>query len=47
MEKHVEKLIERAAEALDSGDAMKFAQAAQNAAGALATLQSIQNAQKK
>lgn len=38
MEKYVESLIEAAANACDSGDAMRFAQAALNAANALCSL---------
>lgn len=34
MQAHVEALIKKAAEAKDSGDAMRFAQAALNAANA-------------
>lgn len=40
MKKHVETLIEQAAKAKDSGDAMRFAQAAVNAANAMCAAQS-------
>ncbi len=40
--KHVEALIEKAAKAKESGDAMRFAQAAQNAAGALMALGTLE-----
>lgn len=39
MKKHVEELIKQAAEAEDSGDAMRFSQAAVNAANAMCALQ--------
>lgn len=39
MKKHIEALIKKAAETHESGDAMRFAQAAQNAAGAACGLQ--------
>ena len=35
---HIETLVKKAAEAVDSGDAMRFAQAAANAANAYAIL---------
>lgn len=38
MDKHIEALIKKAAEAEDSADAMRFAQAALNAANALLAL---------
>jgi hypothetical protein len=38
LKKHIETLLAKAADAHDSGDAMRFAQAAQNAAGALCGL---------
>lgn len=38
MKKHVETLIEQAAKTEDSGDAMRFAQAALNAANAMCAL---------
>lgn len=38
MKKHVESLIEKAAQAEDGAEAMRFSQAATNAANALATL---------
>lgn len=38
MKKHVEDLIAKAAGASDSGEAMKFAQAALNAANAMCSL---------
>ena len=37
---HIKDLVRKAANAADSGDAMKFSQAACNAANALATLTS-------
>lgn len=37
--KHVEALIEKAAKAEDSGDAMRFSQAAVNAANAMCAAQ--------
>ncbi len=40
MEKHVEKLIAKAAEAGKADDAMKFSQAACNAANAMCSLAS-------
>jgi hypothetical protein len=36
--KHIDKLLEKAAKATDSGDAMRFSQAACNAANALCAL---------
>lgn len=41
MTEHVENLIKKAAEASDSNDAMKFSQAALNAANALAQLKEV------
>ena len=41
MSKEVEKLIQQAAEAKDSNDAMRFSQAATNAANALWTLREL------
>jgi len=38
MKKHVESLIEKAAQAEDGAEAMRFSQAAANAANALETL---------
>lgn len=38
MKKHAEKLLEKAAETTDSGDAMRFSQAALNAANAIRQL---------
>lgn len=38
MEKHIEAMIEKAAKAEESNDAMKFSQAALNAANALCSL---------
>lgn len=38
MEQHIEKLIEKAADANDSADAMRFSQAAANAANAMCSL---------
>lgn len=40
MSNHVEELIRKAGEANDSGDAMRFSQAAVNAANALLVLKS-------
>lgn len=40
MEKHIQTMIEKAAKAEKSDDAMKFSQAACNAANALCALQS-------
>lgn len=39
MKKHVEALIEKSAKANDSGDAMRFSQAAVNAANAMCACQ--------
>ena len=39
--KYVEALIKKAAEAKDSGDAMRFSQAAGNASNAIATLEDM------
>lgn len=39
--KNVETLLNKAAAAEDSGDAMRFSQAAQNAAGALCSLEAV------
>lgn len=39
--KQVEQLIKKASEAADSGDAMRFSQAAVNAANAMAVLSSL------
>lgn len=41
--KHVESLIAKAAQAEKSEDAMRFSQAAQNAAGAIIGLSNIRN----
>ncbi len=38
LKKHVEKLIEKAAQARESDDALKFSQAATNAANAMCAL---------
>lgn len=38
VEKQVESLVKKAAEAKDSGEALRWSQAAQNAASAFATL---------
>jgi len=42
MKKHVEALIEKSAQMFDSGDAMRFAQAALNAANAVSELLRIE-----
>lgn len=42
LKKHVETMVKRAAEAVDSGDAMRFSQAAQNAANAMCALGSAE-----
>lgn len=48
MKKHVETLIQKAAENVDAGDAMKFSQAAANAANAMCALQTaLQWAQER
>lgn len=47
MKDHVETLIRKAAEAHDSGDAMRFAQAALNAANAALGLVSYESETKK
>lgn len=39
LKKHVESMIEKAAKARDSADAMRFSQAALNAANAMCSLQ--------
>lgn len=41
--KHIEELIQKAAAAKDSGDAMRFSQAAVNAANALCALKSVKS----
>lgn len=38
LKKHVEKLVERAAESDDSGNALRFSQAATNVANAMCAL---------
>lgn len=43
MEKHVETLVAKSADAVDSGDAMRFSQAANNAANALITLRNMKS----
>lgn len=43
----VEELVNKAAASDDSGDAMRFSQAATNAANALITLTNIQHIQEK
>lgn len=47
IKKHVEELVVKAAKAGDSSDAMRFSQAAQNAANALLTLTTPQLANAK
>ena len=46
MEKHVEEMIKKAAEAHNSNDALKFSQAASNAASALCALSDYRRAGK-
>ena len=46
MRKQVEELIDKAAKAPEANDAMKFAQAAQNAAAALCGLASYESTQR-
>lgn len=47
MEKHVEAMIKKAADAADSGDAMRFAQAALNAANAVIGLTDLKKRNDK
>ena len=42
MKQHIEKLIEKASVAYDSADAMRYAQAALNAANALCSLAAVE-----
>lgn len=44
--KNVEEMIEKAAKAGDSADAMRFSQAALNAANAACSMQSLENEKK-
>jgi hypothetical protein len=46
MEEQIKSLISKAAESKDGGEAMRFSQAAVNAAQALITLDSIKRPQK-
>lgn len=46
MEKHVEELVSKAAKAAKSEDAMRFAQAALNAANAVIGLSDLKNRPK-
>lgn len=47
LKKHVETMVKRAAEAADSGDAMRFSQAAQNAANAMCALGTAERENQK
>lgn len=46
MSKHVEALVKKAAEAPESNDALKFSQAAANAANAMCALQNAEHSQR-
>ncbi|MFK4647173.1 hypothetical protein ABIF96_005747 [Bradyrhizobium ottawaense] len=45
LKKHVEEMIKKAGETTDSGDALKFSQAALNAANAMCSLQTASRPQ--
>lgn len=46
MEKHIEAMMKKAAEASDSGDAMRFSQAALNAANVIIGLSNMKKPNK-
>jgi len=47
MKKHVETMVKQAVEAKDSGDAMRFSQAALNAANAMCALGTAERSNKE